>query len=98
MNIDFALKIVRLFSGDVSIEFTILDVSKKSGLSYNAAHRTVQELVRRGILSVRKIGPVSLVSLLKNSSSYGYLVLANASAEKSEVQLIEGVNAAWEGK
>jgi hypothetical protein len=95
MNVDFVLKVIKLFSSDIKLEFTILDISKKSKLSYNAAHRTVQALMKRGVLSIRKIGPVSLVSLVKNTESYGYLVLANASDKNSEEELVEEVNKVW---
>ena len=96
MNINFILKLIKLYSADISVEFTILDISKKAKLSYNAAHRTVQALTKQNILSIRKIGPVSQVSLIKNPVSYSYLMLANSKDAKDNASLVNEINQFWE--
>lgn len=96
MNTSFVVKIIKLYSADISLAFTILEISKKSRLSYNAAHRTVQELTKQGILSIKKIGPVSQVSLVKNPVSYSYLMLANAEDAEDNEDLVKKVDEVWE--
>ncbi len=96
MNTSFVLKVIKVFSADISLAFTILEISKKSRLSYNAAHRTVQELTKQGILAIKKIGPVSQVSLVKNTRSYSYLMLANADDADNNKMLVEQINKIWE--
>ncbi|HIH43203.1 TPA: hypothetical protein HA246_06175 [Candidatus Woesearchaeota archaeon] len=98
MNTSFVLKIIKLYSTDISLAFTILEISKKSRLSYNAAHRTVQALVKQGILSIKKIGPVSQVSLVKNPTSYSYLMLANADNARDNDSLVKKIEGIWERK
>ena len=96
MNTSFVLKVINLYSADISLAFTILEISKKSRLSYNAAHRTVQELTKQGILSIKKIGSVSQVSILKNPISYSYLMLANAEDAKDNDELVKKIDNIWE--
>ena len=96
MNLNFVLKVIKLYSADISLEFTILDISKKAKLSYNAAHRTVQTLTKQNIFSIRKIGPISQVSLVKNPASYSYLMLANSSSARDNESLVEEINKIWE--
>ena len=48
-------------------------------------------LVKQSILSIKKIGPVSQVSLVKNPTSYSYLMLANAADVESNEELVEKI-------
>src|SRR3989338_5075686 len=98
MNTGFVLKIIKLYSADISLAFTILEISKKARLSYNATHRTVHGLVKQSILSIKKIGPVSQVSLVKNPTSYSYLMLANAADVESNEELVEKIDGIWKKK
>jgi DNA-binding IclR family transcriptional regulator len=91
MNIDFITKILELFSKDLSLELTILQISKQAGLSYNAAHRTVQALIGKGVLNHKKIGGSIVVSLNKIPLTFGYLALVEASHSKTLKELAKKV-------
>lgn len=77
MNIEFVVKILDLFTSNPDLDLTILEISKKSGLSYNAAHRTIQSLLKKQILNLRKVGKASLISLNKTRATISFLTLAN---------------------
>lgn len=83
MNVEFIVKVIELFRKDLSLEFTILQLSKKSSLSYNAAHRTVQALIKQDILSYRKIGGSTVITLSKTLPSLGYLSLIESFHSKT---------------
>ncbi len=91
MNIAFVVKVIELFRKDLSLEFTILQISKKSKLSYNAAHRTVQALINQNILSYRKIGGSTVISLNRTPSSLGYLSLTESFYSKTAKEFIKKV-------
>lgn len=91
MNIDFAVKIMGIFTKDTSIDFTILQASNWSGLSYNAANRTVHALIKRGVLNHRRIGGSILVSLNKTPVSAGYLALAESFHSKTTKELTKKI-------
>ena len=95
LNQDFVSKIIRLYSEGLKQEFTIKDISRKSGLTYNAAHRTVQQLVSLGVLSIRKLAFISLVSVNKNALSFTLFMLNYASSAKSEHELLNQINEIW---
>lgn len=90
MNIRFVKQIIELFK-DPSVELTILQVSKKSGLSYNATHRTVNALIKEGVLSHKKIGSATVVSLKKSPLALGYLALAESAYSSSVEELVKKV-------
>ncbi len=75
MNINFIGKIIEVFSTDCNIELTINDLCKRSELSYNATHRTVQDLLNKRVLNMRKLGKASIISLNKEISA-GLLVMS----------------------
>ena len=75
MNIDFIEKIIGVFISDCDIELTINELCKRSKLSYNATHRTVQDLLNKGILNMKKFGKASVISLNKEAAK-GFLVMA----------------------
>mgnify|MGYP000692789478 CR=1 FL=1 len=76
MNIEFITKILNLFTSDPFTELTISDISKRSGLSYNATHRTVQYLLKKQVLNVKKIGKASVISLNPTELTLSLLVLS----------------------
>lgn len=75
MNVNFIEKIIEVFSADCDIELTINDICRRSKLSYNATHRTVQDLIEKGILKIRRLGKASIISLNKEAS-IGLLVMS----------------------
>jgi len=91
MNIRFVKQIIEQFSKDPSIELTILQISKKSGLSYNATHRTITALIKEGVLSSKKIGSATVVSLKKSPLALGYLALAESAYSKDVEELVKKV-------
>jgi DNA-binding IclR family transcriptional regulator len=90
MNINFVKQIIGLFK-EPSVELTILQVSKKAGLSYNAANRTVHSLIKEGVLNSKKIGSATVVSLKKGPLALGYLALAESVYSKDVEELVEKV-------
>ncbi len=74
MNIEFVEKIIGVFISDNDIELTINELCKRSKLSYNATHRTVQDLLKSGILNMKKFGKASVISLNKEAAK-GFLVM-----------------------
>jgi len=76
MNIEFITKIMKLFSSNPSLELTIRDISQKSRLSYNAAHRTIQYLIKKEVLNIKKIGRASVISLNPTELTLSFLLLA----------------------
>jgi len=76
MNIKFITKIMKLFSFDTPLELTIQDISKKSHLSYNATYRTIQYLLKREVLNIKKIGKASVISLNPTELTLSFLLLA----------------------
>ena len=90
MNIKFVKQIIELFK-EPSVELTILQVSKKAGLSYNATHRTVKALIKEGVLNSKKIGSATVVSLKKSPLSLGYLALAESAYSESTEELVKKV-------
>ncbi len=93
MNIRFVKQIISVFSKDPSIELTILQVSKQARLSYNATHRTVNALVKEGVLSSKKIGSAIVISLKKSALALGYLALAESEDSASVEDLVEKIDA-----
>jgi DNA-binding IclR family transcriptional regulator len=91
MNIRFVKRIIELFSKNPSRELTILQASKKAGLSYNATHRTIQALIKEGVLEHKKIGSAIVISLKKTPLALGYLALAHSSESESVEDLVEKV-------
>ena len=85
------MQIIEVFSKDSSIELTILQISKKSGLSYNATHRTVQALIKEGVLSSKKIGSATVVSLKMGPLALGYLALAESAYVETTQELVKKV-------
>ena len=76
MNINFIVKIMNIFSSDPSLELTIRDISKRSKLSYNATHRTVQYLLKKQALNLKRIGKASVISLNSTELTLSLLILA----------------------
>lgn len=76
MNINFIIKIMNLFSSNPSLELTIRDISKKSKLSYNATHRTIQYLLKKQALNLKRIGKASVISLNSTQLTLSLLILA----------------------
>jgi DNA-binding IclR family transcriptional regulator len=92
MNIRFVKRIIELFRKDVSRELTILQASKKAGLSYNATHRTIQALIKEGVLGYKKIGSATVISLKKTPLALGYLTLAGSSYSANMEDLLKKVD------
>ncbi len=76
MNINFIVKVMDLFTSEPSLELTIRDISNKSQLSYNAAHRTIQYLLKKQVLNLKKIGKASVISLNNTELTLSLLILA----------------------
>jgi hypothetical protein len=76
MAVTLKYRIVELLSRDVSTLFSISDIAKKLGVAYSHAHTFVNRLVKEDVISVKKIGNVSVCSLnLKSQLTLSYLSL-----------------------
>ena len=73
---------MELFLKDLDKEMTILEISKKAKLSYNAAYRMVKFLEMEGVLKTRTLGPSTVVTLNKNPITVGFLLLAKSYSAK----------------
>ncbi|MBS3177012.1 hypothetical protein J4457_07310, partial [Candidatus Woesearchaeota archaeon] len=63
MNFGFVIKIVAVFSKQPFLQITIRELSKQAKLSYNATHRTVQQLLKEKILLQQKYGTVCVLTM-----------------------------------
>ncbi len=82
MNIKFIVRVIAELQKNLGRPITILQVSKKSGLSYNATNRTVHFLAKEGVINLIKIGPSLVVEINDNSKAKGFIALAEAYEEK----------------
>jgi len=82
MNLKFAVKVVAELKKSIGRPITIRQISRKSGLSYNAANRTVHLLVKENVVKLTKIGAASVAELNKNPKSKGFIALAEAYGAK----------------
>jgi len=82
MNIRFAVKIVGALSKNIGAPMTILQISKCSGLSYNAANRTVHALVEEGVIEITIVGHSNLLRLADSAKTSGFIKLAEAYEEE----------------
>lgn len=78
MNLKFVVKVVSEMKKSIGKPLTILQISKDSGLSYNAANRTVHSLVSEGIINLVKVGSASVVELADNEKTKGFIALAES--------------------
>ena len=78
MNIIFAVKIVGELKQNIGKPITILQISKKSGMSYNATNRTVHALVEEGVIKLTTIGHSNLVELTDTAKTKAFIKLAEA--------------------
>ena len=78
MNLKFVVRIIAELNKDIGKPLTILQLSKKSGLSYNAANRTVHSLVKEGVIKLTKIGSASVTQLANNAKAKGFVALAES--------------------
>ena len=74
---------MEVFCSDLFLEVTIRELSKRSGLSYNATHRTIQFLAKNDLILLKKFGQASAVSLNQKNTKLLPL-LAFAAYEKAE--------------
>lgn len=84
MNLKFVVKVIAELKKHIGKPMTILQISKKSGLSYNAANRTVHSLAKEGILSIDKVGSSSIVRLSDTEKTKGFIALAESYNEKKK--------------
>ncbi|MBW2996975.1 hypothetical protein KY349_01400 [Candidatus Woesearchaeota archaeon] len=76
MPITLKHKIIELLSRDLATLYSISDIAKKLGVAYSHAHNFVNKLVKEEVISVKKIGNVSVCSLnLKSQLAVSYLSL-----------------------
>ena len=77
MNVRLA--IVELYLTDLTAEYTINQISKKTKQSYANTNRVVHELSEEGVLIQRRIGPSLLCQLnVESPLAQNYLLLALA--------------------
>jgi len=81
MNIKFAVKIVGALSKNIGAPMTILQISKSSGLSYNASNRTVHTLVEEGVIEITMIGHSNMLRLTDTEKTQAFIKLAEAYEE-----------------
>ena len=76
MPITLKYRIIELLSKDLATFFSISDIARKLGVAYSHAHNFVNKLVKEQVISVKKIGNVSVCSLDLNSQlTLSYLSL-----------------------
>lgn len=80
-NWHFIKSIMYVFTKHPSQQITIRELSKQAKLTYNATHRTVQELLKQNILLQQKYGNVCVLQVQNNSQ--GINALAAAAYEKA---------------
>ncbi len=78
MNLKFVVKVVAELRKSIDKPLTILQISKKSGLSYNAANRTVHSLRKEGVLNLTKIGSSVIVQFTETKKTKGFIALAES--------------------
>ncbi|MBS3128935.1 hypothetical protein J4410_07370 [Candidatus Woesearchaeota archaeon] len=84
MNFDFVEEIFRVFARQPTLECTIRELSKKAKLSYNATHRTVEELLKKEFLKKQKYGNVCVISLNPLPETISMLSLAAYEETKND--------------
>ena len=82
MNINFAVKIIGALSKNIGAPMTILQISKSTGLSYNAANRTVHALVEERALEITAVGHSNLLRLADTAKTEAFIKLAEAYEEE----------------
>ena len=82
MNIKFAVKIVGALSKSIGAPMTILQISKSTGLSYNATNRTVHALISEGVIESTTVGHSKLLKLTDTAKTIGFIKLAEAYEEE----------------
>ena len=63
MTVTLKYRIVELLSNDLSNFFSISDIAKQLKVVYSHAHSFVSKLVKEDVISIKKIGNVSVCSL-----------------------------------
>src|SRR3989344_7275914 len=67
---NFQIKLLRLFDQNFNSEFTINQISKKTGFDYAYSNREINKLIKKGIISKKTVGNAHLCSLnLKNDET-----------------------------
>lgn len=82
MDLTFILKVIELFNIDNSIELTILEIARKTGLNYNTAYRTVEKLIKEKVLNSRKLGGSRAITLRNTPLALGFMSLIEAYKSK----------------
>jgi len=74
MAVTLKYRIIELLSRDLSTLYSIADIAKKLGVAYSHAHTFVNKLVKENVISIKKIGNVSVCSLnLSSQLGLSYL-------------------------
>ena len=67
---NFQIKLLQLFDQNFNTEFTINQISKKTGFDYAYANREINKLIKKGVISKKTVGNAHLCSLnLKNDET-----------------------------
>ena len=82
MNIKFTVKAIAELKKRIGKPTTIRQLSKSSGLSYNAANRTVHFLAKEGVIKLTKVGAASVAELTNSRKAKGFIALAEAYESK----------------
>ena len=78
MNIKFIVKVIAELKKRVGKPTTIRQISRRSGMSYNASNRTVHFLVKEKVITLTKIGAASVAELTDSKKAKGFIALAEA--------------------
>ena len=78
MNIKFVVRVIGELSRNKDTPITILQISKNTKLSYNAANRTVHALIKEGIIESTTIGHSNILKLKDSAKTKGFIALAEA--------------------
>lgn len=80
-------RIIELLSKDITEFYSISDIAKKLGVAYSHAYLFVNLLTKEGVITIKKIGNVSICSLnLKSQITTSYLALIESRKANEWIQ------------
>lgn len=74
-NLKYIVKIMELFRHQPLLQLTIRQISKRTDINYAGTYRTVQQLIKQGILDYNVFGRCVVVSLAKTVRAVGFMAM-----------------------
>lgn len=81
-SLEFVAKIVKECDRNRGKLLTIRQISKLTGMSYNATYRTIQFLSEEGVVELTKVGSSSIAKLTETERTKGFIALAESYGKK----------------